>query len=243
MKKINTVEQAKIEKLIDEGDIDHIEGEALSPQDYRVIFHGKSEIYVYTMALIDFLCFKSRLDKIKKINKQQLELKLEKIRKESLDLTKYEEPEEMEIEDEDCVPEAIINFKKQKLVKYHLLDDDCRFIFENEFNILIAAHHKQDCCEDVYAYFSDLDLHFALLKNNEYNQLKIKPIKDEGFLMIFGLIFDEDECEAPFFTKIFIPCYNDQNGYYSANLKLIIKVNSATEQIVNLDQASEFRDG
>lgn len=96
---------------------------------------------------------------------------------------------------------------------------------EIKFNngITLEYYHAQDCCENVYADFEYL---------HQYNVL---PSTGEN-ISIYDIEFDEDiyniiEYEEDLGIKLvsktgdkwFIPCYNEQNGYYNDRLELIIK--------------------
>lgn len=92
--------------------------------------------------------------------------------------------------------------------------------FDNDFEL--TYYHEQDCCESVYA-------DFKILKAYNLSTVTGKKIN------IYNIDFEEDikkliECvEGQGFNmvskigeKFFIPCYNEQNGYYSDNLELIL---------------------
>jgi hypothetical protein len=71
----------------------------------------------------------------------------------------------------------------------------------------IEAFHSQDCCEHVYADFKQLE--DTDVFDHDFKDLSIEGVKDSGFRL----------------EGYFIPCYNEQNGYYSDDLKLVIKQN------------------
>lgn len=81
--------------------------------------------------------------------------------------------------------------------------------------ITFKTHHDQDCCEKVYGDFSIAQYHKEHIVNKDLKKIEIKAVEDMGFLICF--YFDWETAE-----KIFIPCYNSQNGYYSDELSLII---------------------
>lgn len=68
----------------------------------------------------------------------------------------------------------------------------------------ITDFHYQDCCEHVYADFSQLK--DTTIFNEEINEIKIEGVEGSGFRL----------------NGYFVPCYNSQNGYYSSDLALII---------------------
>lgn len=81
----------------------------------------------------------------------------------------------------------------------------------------IEYYHYQDCCEEVYADF---------LYIKDYNTIECDKT-------VFDLEFDEnildhiEKVEEMGFNildkngnKVFVPCHDEQNGYYSSNLSL-----------------------
>lgn len=114
------------------------------------------------------------------------------------------------------------------IVKVELLDDGHKGVilkFKNT-NIKLEGKHPQDCCEDVYADFSVLKDHIPQLVD-EYKSLIIKAVPEIGILLHFV-----NNCSSPYYDKkIFIPCYNEQNGYYSDELNLCITQENKTERI------------
>ena len=90
-------------------------------------------------------------------------------------------------------------------------------IVEAEENILrfdngveIYCDHDQQCCENNYADFTQLD-DIARSRDFDTDKLEIEILEDQGFR--FG--------NKPF-NMHFVPCYSVQNGYYSTNLNIFI---------------------
>lgn len=88
-------------------------------------------------------------------------------------------------------------------------EEDCPFnpcgqggILFND-NTGLIDYHDQDCCEHVYADFSNLD---SCALTHKFENIDLEST-DEGFR--FG--------DA---RKYFVPCYNEQNGYYSDYLEI-----------------------
>ena len=99
--------------------------------------------------------------------------------------------------------------------------NDSGIIFNN--GTKLSDYHSQDCCENVYADWEYL---------KQYNVL---PSTGET-ISIYDIEFDDSitnniDYEKNMGIKLisktgdkwFIPCYNEQNGYYSSNLNLIIE--------------------
>lgn len=102
-----------------------------------------------------------------------------------------------------------------KKIKQVIVFDEERVVISLEGGeIEIEAYHNQDCCEHVYADFSALKYFVDKLKDKVLAQLVIKGVEDMGFLLIF------EDGGVP--VKVFVPCYNYQNGYYSDHLQLQI---------------------
>ena len=71
----------------------------------------------------------------------------------------------------------------------------------------IEYHHSQDCCEDNYADFSQLEE--EALEYTFNSDLKFEFVDESGFR--FG---DERR-------MFFVPCYSNQNGYYSSDISIV----------------------
>lgn len=80
----------------------------------------------------------------------------------------------------------------------------------------IIDNHMRDCCEVVYADWKSL--RDTDIMQHEFVNRSIVGVKDSGFRL----------------GQYFVPCYNDQNGYYSSNLELIITDRRGNEKIINI---------
>lgn len=78
--------------------------------------------------------------------------------------------------------------------------------FDND--MYIRAWHEPDCCEWNYADWENLDTE-ALTYDFDTSKLKFE--EDDRYGFRFG-----DRPERMFF----VPCYSEQNGYYSNKLQL-----------------------
>lgn len=79
-------------------------------------------------------------------------------------------------------------------------------LFDNGYEI--TYDHRQDCCECNYADFEQLD---DVAKNAEFEEnLLFEKVADGGFR--FGNIG----------KMFFVPCYSDQNGYYSSDVDIYL---------------------
>lgn len=78
-------------------------------------------------------------------------------------------------------------------------------LFENGSKI--TYDHKQECCEENYADFEQLDDEARAYDYDEQN-MKFEAIDDSGFR------FGDNR------RMFFVPCYSDQNGYYSSDIEI-----------------------
>lgn len=84
---------------------------------------------------------------------------------------------------------------------------------------IISFDHDQDCCEWNYADFSILNPNVV---NYDYDfpaYLQFKPVTEMGFK--FG-------CDGHW---IFIPCYSEQNGYYSDRIDIYFRGHIVIEDL------------
>lgn len=96
--------------------------------------------------------------------------------------------------------------------------------FINGKEINIGTHHDQDCCEHVYGDFSNFKYHKEDIERMTIEKIEIKAIPDIGLLVCFlG--------EHDIGVKVLVPCYNEQNGYYSDDLELRLKVDGLSTTI------------
>lgn len=93
-------------------------------------------------------------------------------------------------------------------------------IKENEVSvggIILSYEHSQDCCENVYADFGVLEYYKDKIPHL-IKEISIATVEGMGFLL---RLKDDYNIEL----KILINCYNEQNGYYSDDLNLIVNDN------------------
>lgn len=105
-------------------------------------------------------------------------------------------------------------------------------LFDNGYKLI--AYHEQDCCENVYADFEILKTYNVSTRTgksikiqeidfNENLEELIQGIKEQGFNMVSKIE-----------ERFFVPCYNEQNGYYSNNLELILYKNNNIKEILDI---------
>jgi hypothetical protein len=113
-----------------------------------------------------------------------------------------------------------INAKINKIEK---LNGGIQIYFGKE-KIEITDYHDQDCCENVYADFDGINYYIDSIIGKLVKEIIIKGVEEMGILICFYFDYDKSE-------KVFIPCYNSQNGYYSDNLSLIITRGNTRKEI------------
>lgn len=86
----------------------------------------------------------------------------------------------------------------------------------------ISYCHIPDCCEHNYADFSALDSYVDTYLRDEYESFDILPIDGIGFVLSLKRI---NKYDIPVTRNILIPCYSEQNGYYSTGLTILVDNN------------------
>jgi len=109
--------------------------------------------------------------------------------------------------------------------------DDC-IKFDNGYEL--EYYHSQDCCENVYADFEILKTYNLSTKTGE--KINIKEIDFEESLdnLIQEIKGTGFNITSKIGEKFFIPCYNEQNGYYSSDLELILYKSSKLKEILDI---------
>lgn len=78
-------------------------------------------------------------------------------------------------------------------------------VFDNGNTITFG--HEQDCCERNYADFQQID---DIARGWKFDEnLDFEAIENAGFR--FGNLPNK---------MVFVPCYSDQNGYYSSDIQI-----------------------
>ena len=93
-----------------------------------------------------------------------------------------------------------------------------------EFNngTILNYYHNQDCCENVYADFESIK-DTSAMSHDFKDQVNIEKVEGSGFRI----------------EGYFIPCYNEQNGYYSSELDLIVLYPNGDEEIIDISECVE----
>lgn len=115
-------------------------------------------------------------------------------------------------------------------MKIEKWNDDCIWFTDGS---TISYDHYQECCEYNWADFSVLEVFY---QDEEFNNFEIIPVNEYGFLLSLELPTpDWWVCDYTPTKKIFIPCYSEQNGYYSSDITIIIRGPEREPKDVYLD--------
>jgi hypothetical protein len=88
-----------------------------------------------------------------------------------------------------------------------------------EILIKIKTFHKKDCCEKVWADFQNTPKKDDIMVIENF---MIKIVENAGFMVYLGY---------GTLNRFFVPCYNEQNGYYSDKLQMTIKIVEKTKYL------------
>lgn len=111
----------------------------------------------------------------------------------------------------------------KKIDSMKVEDESVTLFFEGAEGVTFSTYHSQDCCESVYGDFSIVKYHETELVGQHLSKVEVKSVEGMGFLLCFSFGYKA--------TKIFIPCYNYQNGYYSSSLELTVEDNGVKTTI------------
>jgi hypothetical protein len=120
-----------------------------------------------------------------------------------------------------------------------LVGDEIVFKFENGKELKINCYHRDDCCENVYADFSIFKYLIKDLIGKQISNIVIKGVEDMGFLVCLGLK-EKWRDTIDNYSKVFVPCYNYQNGYYSDNLELQLSYDGVEIKIDISDMVEDY---
>lgn len=128
-----------------------------------------------------------------------------------------------------------MSISENTLVFTHLFDEPVKMSIEGDRltigSLVIEAEHEQDFCEHVYADFTVFESYTRGLNASGVCKLEIKAVEDMGLLFFFyGVEYLYGE---PKRTGVLVNCYNEQNGYYSSDLSLVI-TNGEKKEVIDV---------
>lgn len=116
---------------------------------------------------------------------------------------------------------------KMKIIKI----EETKITFNNGYEL--KYYHEQDCCECVYADFSILRTYNVSTKTGKTINIKEIDFHENLKDLIQGKLGCGFNLVSKTGEKFFVPCYNEQNGYYSSDLELILYKESEKMDISN----------
>lgn len=123
-------------------------------------------------------------------------------------------------------------------IKEVIVKDDLTLVKSDKTTIIIKDYHESDCCESVYADFDTVDYYKKEITNlGKVKNLVIKAVPEMGFLMCFETYSEYDQI-----LRVFVPCYEFQNGYYSGQLELIVEDGDTTKKVDITDLVESHMD-
>lgn len=114
------------------------------------------------------------------------------------------------------------------MIKLTKFDDEMIYFSDGS---TISYHHDQDCCECNYADFSALENYKDLL-DKEWDDFTVGPIDGTGIMLT---LIGHNEFGIPITPGILIPCYSEQNGYYSTDLDILVNRPDSKGYELNLE--------
>lgn len=108
---------------------------------------------------------------------------------------------------------------------------DERITFDD--NSFISFRHFQECSEENYAYFEYLVDECGVMDYDFDPELKFEAVEGSGFS------FGDDN------RMFFVPCYSDQNGYYSDEISIYYSKTEDVEyyedRVLSFDAEERFK--
>ena len=117
-------------------------------------------------------------------------------------------------------------------MKIKQIDED-EIVFDNNYEL--RYYHEQDCCESVYADFEMLKNYNVSVKTGKNINIKEIEFVETLESLVEGVPQAGFNIISITGEKFFIPCYNEQNGYYSSDLELIL-VKDKTREIMDISE-------
>lgn len=117
-------------------------------------------------------------------------------------------------------------------MKIKQIDED-EIVFDNNYEL--RYYHEQDCCESVYADFEMLKNYNVSVKTGKNINIKEIEFAETLESLVEGVPQAGFNIISITGEKFFVPCYNEQNGYYSSDLELIL-VKDKTQEIMDISE-------
>lgn len=114
------------------------------------------------------------------------------------------------------------NFKPIRIIGIETYFGEKGLVFDN--GLVVLSYHRTCCCESVFADFSYI-LNYNSMggeADKSIYEMEFEPNFYEHIIKVEGEGFIIKACNDTIGNKVFIPCYNIQNGFYSDDLRLLI---------------------
>ena len=112
---------------------------------------------------------------------------------------------------------------------------DGGLVFDN--GCRLTDRHEQDCCESVYADWDNMQIATYIGANQlDITELdfNVNLVDDIKLLPSIGFII-----EATNGVKLFVSCYNYQNGYYPSALDLLFDDINGNTEVIDITECVE----
>lgn len=119
-----------------------------------------------------------------------------------------------------------------KLIFEHNFDGPMKIQFDDDSlridSLSFSGEHNQSCCERVYADFSVFKWYEEALNNLGIVRIEVKAVEDMGLVFFF---YEKASYCDHHRIGVLVNCYNEQNGYYSNELTLVITKEGSEQRI------------
>lgn len=117
-------------------------------------------------------------------------------------------------------------------MKIKQINED-EIVFDNNYKL--RYYHEQDCCESVYADFEMLKNYNVSVKTGKNINIKEIEFVETLGALVEGVTGAGFNIISIIGEKFFVPCYSQQNGYYSSNLELILDKDK-TQEVMDISE-------
>ena len=117
-------------------------------------------------------------------------------------------------------------------MKIKQINED-EIVFDNNYKL--RYYHEQDCCESAYADFEMLKNYNVSVKTGKNINIKEIEFVETLEALVEGVAGAGFNIISIIGEKFFVPCYNQQNGYYSSNLELILDKDK-TQEVMDISE-------
>lgn len=107
----------------------------------------------------------------------------------------------------------------------------------------ISYDHEQDCCENVYIDMEHIDLYKPMIQAlKEIVKFEIWTAPEDWIIVFVYAKDDDRRTNERIRYWIYLPCRNEQNGFYSSNLEIIVTIDDIVHKIDISDNVYDYID-